>query len=129
MKYTSPAALPVSEAAWIMLKEVMPSWKNAAQFAVEIGLPRAERRYGRGDRRIFMGPVEPGAGQQPHIATVQPRMHAVAVELDFVQPFVALRCRVDQLRELRCDPFRQGGGGWATRYRPRHAGKKGEPRL
>ena len=29
MKYTSPAALPASEAAWIMLKEVMPSGKTS----------------------------------------------------------------------------------------------------
>ena len=28
MKYTSPAALPASDAAWIMLKEVMPSGKT-----------------------------------------------------------------------------------------------------
>jgi hypothetical protein len=28
MKYTSPAALPVSDAAWIMLKDVMPSGKT-----------------------------------------------------------------------------------------------------
>ncbi len=27
MKYTSPAALPASDAAWIMLKEVMPLGK------------------------------------------------------------------------------------------------------
>jgi hypothetical protein len=32
--------------------------EDAAQLAVEIGLARAERRHGRGDRRIFMGPVE-----------------------------------------------------------------------
>src|SRR5271165_7190787 len=37
-------------------------------------------------RRIFMRPVEPGAGEQPHRATLEARMHAVAVELDFVQP-------------------------------------------
>jgi hypothetical protein len=28
MKNTSPAALPASDAAWIMLKEVMPSGKT-----------------------------------------------------------------------------------------------------
>ena len=54
---------------------------HAAQFAVEIGLARAERRDGRGDRRIFVRPVEPGAGQQPHRAAVEPRMHAVAVDI------------------------------------------------
>src|SRR6516165_4300441 len=34
---------------------------DAAQFAVEIGLPRIERRHGFGDRRIFVRPVEPRA--------------------------------------------------------------------
>jgi hypothetical protein len=32
-----------------------------------------------------MGPVEPGARQQPHLPTVEARMHAVAVELDFMR--------------------------------------------
>ena len=51
-------------------------------------------------------------------------MHAVAVELDFVQPVRAFRRRVDELGELRRDPLRQGGRGAApSRYRPRHAGK------
>jgi hypothetical protein len=68
-----------------------------------------------------MRPVEPGAGEKPHAAAIEGRMHAVAVEFDFVQPGVAFRRRVDQLRELRRDPLRQGGGAW-TRYRPRHAG-------
>jgi hypothetical protein len=98
--------------------------KDPAQFAVEIGLARAKRRHGFGDRRIFMGPVEPGAGQQLDRAAVEPRMHAVAVELDFVQPVVAVRRRVDQLGELRHDPFWQSGpGAAATGYRRRHAGR------
>ena len=71
---------------WIMLKEVDAVGPDAAQLAVEIGLARAERRHRRGDRRIFMRPVEPGARQQPHRAAVEPRMHAVAVEFDFVEP-------------------------------------------
>jgi hypothetical protein len=41
------------------------------------------------------------------VAAVEPGMHAVAVELDFVQPLVAFPRRVDQLGELRRDPFRQ----------------------
>jgi hypothetical protein len=31
-------------------------------------------------------------------------MHAIAVELDFVQPLIAVRRRIDRLRELRPDP-------------------------
>jgi hypothetical protein len=57
---------------------------NAAQLAVEIGLLRRQR-FDRGrDRRVFTGPVEPGAGQQPDRATVEPGMHPVPVELEFV---------------------------------------------
>ena len=33
--------------------------EHAAQFAVEIGLARPERRYDLGDRRVFVRPVEP----------------------------------------------------------------------
>jgi hypothetical protein len=35
--------------------------EDSTQFAVEIGLTSAEPRHRRGDRRIFVGPVEPGA--------------------------------------------------------------------
>jgi hypothetical protein len=44
--------------------------KDAAQLAVEISLARAERRHGIGDRRVFLRPVEPGAGQQPNRALI-----------------------------------------------------------
>src|SRR6516164_10317723 len=35
---------------------------DAAEFAVKIGLPRRDLRERRGDRRVFMRPVQPGAG-------------------------------------------------------------------
>jgi hypothetical protein len=54
-------------------------------------------------------PVEPGAREQPHVAAIEARMHAVAVELDFVQPLISFRRGVDQPGELRGDPFRQAG--------------------
>jgi hypothetical protein len=99
--------------------------EGAAQFAVGIGLARIERRHGFGDGRIFVRPVEAGAGQQLHSAAVEPRMHAVAVELDFVQPLAAFRRRVDQLCELRRDPFRQRGRvGAPPRYGAGHGGEK-----
>ena len=66
---------------------------HAAQFAVEIGLARGKRGDGPGDLRIFGGPVEPVAGQQPHLAMVEPGMHAEAVIFDFMQPLVAVRRR------------------------------------
>jgi hypothetical protein len=54
-------------------------------------------------------PVEPGAGEQLDGSAVEPGVNAVAVELDFVQPLVPFRRRVDQLRKLRRDPLRQRG--------------------
>jgi hypothetical protein len=54
----------------------------AAELAVEIGLAGIERCYGLGDRRIFMRPVEPGAGQQLDRPAVEPRVHAIAVVFD-----------------------------------------------
>ena len=80
---------------------------DAAQFAVEISLTRAERCHGFGDRGIFVRPVEPGAGQQFHRAMVEARMQPVAVEFDFMEPMVAFWRRGDQLGQLRPDPLRQ----------------------
>jgi hypothetical protein len=123
-KKTSAAALPLSDASWIMPNEVMPSGAHAAEFAVEIGLPGADRCDGRGDRRIFVCPIETGAGDQPYAAAIEARVHAIAVELDFVEPAGPIRRCVDKLRELRLDPLRQSGriGGPPMRYRSWHTG-------
>jgi hypothetical protein len=69
-------------------------------------------------------PVKPGAGEQPHGAAIEARMHAIAVELDFVQPLRTFRRLVDKLGELWLDPLRQSGrsGARLARYPPRHAG-------
>jgi hypothetical protein len=77
---------------------------DAAQLAVEIGLPGRERRDRRSDRRVLTRPVETGAGQQPDRAPVQPGMHPVAVVFDFVQPLRPFGRRVHQFGELRFDP-------------------------
>jgi Transmembrane secretion effector len=90
MKYTSPAALPASDAAWTEGGDAVG--KDAAQFAVEIGLVRAERRHGCDDRRVFMRPVKSGRCQQLDRTAIETRMHSVAVEFDFVQPVGPLRC-------------------------------------
>ena len=42
-----------------------------------------------------MSPVETGSSEETHAAAVQARMHAVAVEFDFMQPSVAVRRGVD----------------------------------
>jgi hypothetical protein len=80
---------------------------DAAQLAVEIGLPRREQCHGRCDRRLFTRPVEPSPGQQSHLASVQPGMHPVTVEFDFMEPLGPVRWRVDQFGELGFQPFRE----------------------
>jgi hypothetical protein len=37
---------------------------------------------GLGNRRVFINPVKPGAGEELHAAALDPGIHAVAVELD-----------------------------------------------
>jgi len=69
-----------------------------------------------------MGPVEPGAGEELHRAVVEAGVHAVAVEFDLVQPLIAFRRFVDELGQLRRNPFRRSRRAWTARYRPRHAG-------
>jgi hypothetical protein len=70
-----------------------------------------ERRHGRRDGRVFLGPVEPGAGQEAYHAAIKARMHPVAVEFDFVQPLRPFGRLVDQSGELRFDP-----GGERSRF-------------
>src|SRR5262249_27007202 len=50
-----------------------------------------------------MRPVEPGAGQQLDRAPVQPSVHPVAVEFDFMEPVWPVGRLVDQSGELRFD--------------------------
>jgi hypothetical protein len=52
-----------------------------------------------------MRPIETGAGKQLHRAMIEARMHAIAVEFDFVEPAFAVRRRVDELGQLRPDPL------------------------
>ena len=87
-------------------------------------MARVDGRHGGGDRRIFVRPVETCARQQLYRPMIQPRMDAVAVELDFVQPVVAFRRRIDQLGQLRRDPFQHRGriGAPPARYGARHDG-------
>ena len=49
-----------------------PVGPDAAELAIEIGLARVERRDRLGDRRIFVGPVEPGACQQLDRTAIEP---------------------------------------------------------
>ena len=76
-----------------------------------------------------MRPVEAGAGQQPDRATVQPRMHPIAVEFDFVQPFRSVRRLVDEFGELRFDPTgeRRRLGAPPSAERSRHVFRHDRP--
>ena len=38
-----------------------------------------------------MRPIEPGAGEQPHSAAIEARMHPIPVVFDFVEPLGAVR--------------------------------------
>jgi len=72
-----------------------------------------------------VGPVKAGAGHEAHRAAIEARMHAVAVEFDFVQPLGPVGRLVDELGELRPYPLRQTGRvknrrlgyPWMTRLR------------
>ena len=52
---------------------------------------------------VAVGPVEPGAGEQPHLAVVDARDGPIAVELDLVQPVVAVGHPRRRRRQLRPD--------------------------
>jgi hypothetical protein len=65
---------------------------------------------------------ETRAGQEAHYIAVEACMHPVTVEFDFVQPLLAFRRRVDELSELRRDPFRQSG---TSCYGMRHGRERG----
>src|SRR5829696_5943698 len=54
-------------------------------------------------RGEFVGPVERLAREQPGFAVLHPRLHAIAVELDFVNPIGAVWCGNAQKRETRQD--------------------------
>ena len=55
-------------------------------------------------RRIFVRPVEPGAGQQPHLGAIDPGVHAISIELELVSPIIAARGFLHQLTTLGLDP-------------------------
>jgi hypothetical protein len=58
------------------------------------------------DKVLIIGrSVETATGEEAHRAAIESRMHAVAVELDLVQPFRTIRSRVDKLGQLQADPF------------------------
>ena len=62
-----------------------------------------------GDRRIFVRPVEPGAGQQPDLGAIDPGVHAISIALELVRPILAAWDFLHQLTELGLDPRERFG--------------------
>jgi len=77
---------------------------DAAQLSVDIGCVDVELREGGRSDRVFFRPIKAGPGKKIHMAFLNPRPHAVTVELDLVNPLRASRRFGGQLRELRFDP-------------------------
>ena len=78
---------------------------DATQLAVEVGILHRQLGERRRDRRVLSVQSSPSASQAAPSA-VDAGGHAVAVELDFVQPARPARRLVDQLAKLRRDKGR-----------------------
>src|SRR5215475_10605470 len=100
-------ALPLFERRLQLRKTGSPVFILDHNFAVD--QRRAGGKLGnRGrDVRKFFGPVETLAGEQTHLATVEPGLHAVAVVLDLVRPARATRRGRMQGGERRWHEIRQ----------------------
>ena len=68
----------------------MPSSPSDHQFAVDQRGFRRQLGDRLGDGGKLLGPVEPAPRQQLDLAVVEPRLQAIAVELDLVDPVVAV---------------------------------------
>ncbi len=100
-----------------------PIRPDGAKLPVEIGVLHRQSAERRDRRLIAMAPVEAGAGQQPDVAAFDAGVHAIAVVLDLVKPVRAVRCLVDEPRELRLDPSGRGleRGSLGQFRAPRHS--------
>ena len=80
---------------------------NAAKLAVDVGVLHLEVRERRDGARIFGCPVEAGSGEELHAPVVDARGHAIAVQLDFVNPLRPRWRLFDRLGELGRDELRE----------------------
>ena len=87
---------------------------DRGDLAVEDGVARRPPGQRLGDLGKALRPIEPIAGLQRRAPVCEPGEDAIAVELDLVQPVVALRRRGCGTRELHRDL-----GRWARAPRPR----------
>jgi len=83
------------------------------KLAVEVGRLYLQRAQGFDGALTSMRPIQAGSGEQLDLGPIDPRVHAVAVVLDLVQPLFARRRFVYEARELRLDP-RWGMGRLGT---------------
>jgi hypothetical protein len=60
--------------------------EHPAKFPVKVGVPRREPSNGLGDGGVFLCPVVAPARQDLRSARVEPSVHPISIELDFVQP-------------------------------------------
>ena len=76
-----------------------------AKFTIDVGGLRLQGLKGPDCTAIPVRPVQPRARQQLGLASLNSGVHAVAVELDLMQPAVTSRRLVDDARELRLNPL------------------------
>jgi len=81
---------------------------DATEFAVGIGGLYVQVRECGDGARIFVCPVEPGAGEQLDVTVLDARSYSVAVEFDFVQPLRPRRRLLDRRGKLGRDEARKG---------------------
>ncbi len=88
--------------------------------AVDDRLAAGQGTEALGEVGVSRGPVEAAAGRHPYAVAGDERDRTVAVELDFVQPAVALRgirCAARELRREPCRHVRPDGSGDPARSR------------
>jgi hypothetical protein len=86
-----------------------PGIVDAAELAVEIGRLHVHVGERCDGARVFGGPVEAGPGEQLYAAIVDPCGHAIAVQLDFVDPLRPGWRLLDRLGKLRADELWERG--------------------
>jgi hypothetical protein len=87
--------------------------QHSAQFAVKIAVLRRKPSYSVGDGRVFVCPEHCPGESGCALCPSRPGMHPIPIELDFVQPVGAVRCRFNELGKLRFDR-----GRWRSQSNP-----------
>ena len=82
---------------------------QCAKLAVEVGRLYFQRAQGFDGALISMRSIQTGSGEQLDLVAIDPRVHAVAVVFDLMQPLFALGRFLGEAREPRLDPFRRLG--------------------